>query len=65
MHVWVLENIKQEWIRESSVTQTVVWHSGHVARPEQEIDNGVTVGGMFGKRKRGRPITRWLDTLKP
>ena len=34
--------------------------SGNMVREEHGIE---MLGGMSGKRKQGRPRTRWLDTL--
>ena len=32
-------------------------------RDERGMENDVMLGEMSGKRRRGRPITRWLDNV--
>ena len=61
--VWVLENIKPEWTLQSRVAQTSFRYFGHVVREERGMENDVMLGEMSGKRRRGRPRTRWLDNL--
>ena len=36
---------------------------GHVVRQERDMENDVMLGELSGKRRRGRPITRWLDSV--
>ena len=62
-NVRVLENIKPEWTLESRVTQAALRYFGHVVREEREMENNVMLGEMSGKRRRGRPKTRWLDNV--
>ena len=62
-YIWVLENIKPEWTLESRVTQAALTCFGHVVRAERRIENDVMLGEMSGKRRRGRPRTRWLDNV--
>ena len=56
-NVRVIENIKPEWTLESRVTQAALRYFGHVARQERGMENDVMLGGMIGKRRRGRPRT--------
>ena len=60
-NIWVLEKSSQNghWHRG--------WHKqlyfGHVVREERGMENDVMLGEMSGKRRRGRPRTRWLDNV--
>ena len=63
MNVWVLENIKPEVTLESIVAQAALTNVGHVVRQERGMENDVMLGEMTGKRRRGRPRTRWLDNV--
>ena len=43
------------------------WHKqlyfGYVVGEERGMENDVMLGEMSGKRRRGRPRTRWLDNV--
>ena len=60
----VFENFKPEWTLESRVTEAALRYVGHVMREVRGMENDVMLEGMSGKRRQGRPRTRWLDTLK-
>ena len=62
-NVWVLENIKPEWTLESRVAQASLRYFGHVVAEERGMENDVMLGEMSGKRRRGRPRTRWLGNM--
>ena len=62
-NVRVLENIKPEWTLESRVAQAALRYFGHVVREERGMENDVMFAEMSGKRRRGRPRTRWLDNV--
>ena len=59
----VMGNIKPEWTLESRVAQAALRYFGHVVREERRMENDVMLGEMSGKRRRGRPRTRWLDNV--
>ena len=42
-NVWVLENIKPEWTRESRVAQAALRYFGHVVREERGMENDVVL----------------------
>ncbi|KAI0221995.1 hypothetical protein LSAT2_026737 [Lamellibrachia satsuma] len=63
-NVWVLENVKPKWTLESRVIKAALSYFGHVVRKERGMENDVMLGGMRRKRRRGRPRTKWLDTIK-
>ena len=62
-NAWVLEKIKPEWTLESRVAQAALRYFGHVVREEHGMENGVMLGEVSWKRRRGRPRTRWLDNV--
>ena len=53
----------REWTLESRVAQAALRYFGHVVREERGMENDVMLGEMSGKRRRGRPRTRWLDNV--
>lgn len=62
-NAWVLRIIKPEWTLESRVIKAALSYFGHVVRQDGGMENDVMLGGMSGKRRRGRPRSRWLDYL--
>ena len=60
---WVINIIKPEWTLESRVVQAALSYFGHVARSEG-MEKMVMLGKVGGNRRRGRPRTRWLDSIK-
>ena len=62
-NVWVLENMKPELTLRSRVAQAALRYYGNVVREERGMENDVMIGEMNEKRRRGRPITRWLDNV--
>ena len=55
--------MKPERTLESRVAQAALRYFGHVVREERILENDVTLGEMSGKRRRGRPRTRWLNKV--
>ena len=53
-------NIKPERTLESRVAEVALRYFGHVVREEGGMENDLMLGEMSGKRRRGRPRTRWL-----
>ena len=53
-------NIKPERTLESRVAEAALRYFGHVVREEGGMENDLMLGEMSGKRRRGRPRTRWL-----
>ena len=39
------------------------FYFGHEVREERGMENDVMLWEMSGKRRRGRPITRWLANV--
>ena len=59
-NISIIDNIKPEWMLESKAALS---YFEHVVRAGG-MEDDVMLGRMNGARKRGRPIQRWLDTLK-
>ena len=38
-------------------------YSGHLMRRVDSLEKTLTLGGIGGRRKRGRPRMRWLDGI--
>ena len=62
-NVWVIDNIKTEWMLESRIVKASLCYFGHVIRAGG-MEYEVMVGRMVGYRSRGRPRQRWLDSIK-
>ena len=60
---WVINTINPEWTLESRVVKAALSYFGHVARSEG-MEKMVMLGKVGGNRRRGRPRTRWLDSIK-
>ena len=45
------------------MAQAALIYVERMVREERGIENGVMLGEMSGKRRRGRPRTRWLDNV--
>ena len=61
--VSIIENIKPEWTLESRVAKAALSYFGHLVRAGG-MEDDVMLGRMNGARKGGRPMQRWVDTLK-
>ena len=59
----VLERISPEMSLEGKITRQKLTYFGHVMRANS-LEKAMLMGMVSGKRKQGRPKTRWLDTVK-
>ena len=62
-NVWVIDNIKLEWMIESRIVKASLCYFGHVIRAGG-MEYEVIVGRIEGYISRGRPRQRWLDSIK-
>ena len=62
-NVWVIDNIKPEWMLESRIVKESLCYFGHVITAGG-MEYGVMVGRMGGYRSRGRPRQIWIDSKK-
>ena len=63
INVWIIDNIKPEWMLESRIVKASLCYFGHVIRAGG-MEYEVMVGRMGGYRSRGRPRQRWLANIK-
>ena len=40
-----------------------LWYSGHLMRRVDSLENTLMLGGIGGRRRRGRQRMRWLDGI--
>ena len=40
-----------------------LWHFGHLMRRVDSLEKTLMLGGIGGRRRRGRPRMRWLDGI--
>ena len=59
----VLERIKSGLSLEAKITRLRLIYFGHVMRANS-LEKSIMLGMVSGNRRRGRPRTRWLDTIK-
>ena len=62
---WVItcNTVNPEWTLESRVVKAALSYFEYVARSEG-MEKVVMLGNIGGNRRRGRPRTRWLDSIK-
>ena len=41
-----------------------LWYFGHLMRRVDSLEKTLMLGGIGGRRRRGRPRMRWLDGIK-
>ena len=59
----VLERIKSEPSLAAKITRLRLTYFGHVMRANS-LEKSIMLGMVSENRRRGRPRTRWLDTIK-
>lgn len=59
----VIERIRPELSLIGKVTKQKLSYFGHVMRANS-MENEMMLGMVDGDRRRGRPRTRWLDSIK-
>ena len=59
----VLDRIKPGSSLEAKITRLRLTYFGHVMRANS-LEKSIMLGMVSGNRRRGRPRTRWLDTIK-
>ena len=64
MNKWVLEQIKPKLVLEAKMTELRLSHLGYITRRQESLEKIIMLGKVEGSGKRGRPNTRWTDSLK-
>ena len=59
----VLARIRPEMSFNAKITKQKLTYFGHVMRANS-LEKAIMLGMVSGKRRRGRPKTRWIDTIK-
>ncbi|XP_064138149.1 EF-hand calcium-binding domain-containing protein 7 isoform X3 [Loxodonta africana] len=63
MNKSVLEEVQPECSLEAKMARLRLTYFGHVVRRDQSLEKDIILGRVQGQRKRGRPSTRWTDTV--
>ena len=59
-----LEQIKPELSLGSNMIKLRLSYFGHLERRQDSLEKTIMLGKAEGSRKRGRPNTRWTESLK-
>ena len=59
--MWVLEHVIPETLPEAKVKLS---YTGHIVRRQRSLQKTIVLGKIEGIRERGRPNTRWSDSVK-
>ena len=59
----VLEEIKPKSSLEAQMMKLRLSYFGHIMLRERSLEKDIMLGKVEGQRKRGRPATRWIDTI--
>src|SRR5437868_14204951 len=60
----LLDELKPNKSLEAMVVKQKLTYFGHVMRTEKSLEKSIMIGKVEGKRRRGRPRTRWIDGIK-
>ncbi len=60
----VLNRIKPDMSLKAKITMQWLTFFGHVMRADSSLEKSIMLGLVSGARRRGRPRTRWLDTIQ-
>ncbi|XP_049709425.1 uncharacterized protein LOC126058367 isoform X1 [Elephas maximus indicus] len=63
MNKSVLEEVQPECSLEARMARLCLTYFGRVVRRGQSLEKDIMLGRVQGQRKRGRPSTRWIDTV--
>lgn len=61
---WVLEQSKPLGSLEAKATQLKLFYFEHIMRRQGSLEKTVMLGKREGIRKRGRPTSRWIESIK-
>lgn len=60
----IIEEIQPDLCLQGKIMKLQLSYFGHIARRPHSLEHDMMFGYMDGKRKPGRPATRWTDTIK-
>ena len=59
----ILKQISPEISLEGMMLKLKLWYFGHLMQRVDSLEKTLMLGGIGGRRKRGRPRMRWLDGI--
>ena len=59
----ILKEIGPEYSLEGLMLELKLQYFGHLMRRVDSLENSLMLGGIGGRRRRGRPRMRWLDGI--
>ena len=59
----VLKEISPEYSLEGLMLKLKLQYFGHLIRRVESLEKTLMLGGIGGRRRRGRPRMRWLDGI--
>ena len=59
----ILKEISPGISLEGMMLKLKLWYSGHLMRRVDSLEKILMLGGIGGRRRRGRPRMRWLDGI--
>ena len=60
----VIVRVKPEMTLEAMMVKLRLTYLGHVMRRESSMEQNIMLGKIEGRRKKGRPRTRWMDNVQ-
>ena len=59
----ILKEINPEYLLEGLMLKLKLQYFGHLMRRVDSLEKTLMLGGVGGRRRRGRPRIRWLDGI--
>ena len=59
----ILKEISPGWSLEGMMLKLKLQYFGHLMQRVDSLENILMLGGIWGRRRRGRPRMRWLDGI--
>ena len=59
----ILKEISAGWSLEGMMLKLKLQYFGHVMRRVDSLEKTLMLGGIGGRKRRGRPRMRWLDGI--
>ena len=59
----ILKEISPEYSLEGLIVKLKLQYFGHLMRRTDSLEKALMLGGIGGRRRRGRPRMRWLDGI--
>ena len=63
IHQSILKEINPGCSLEGMMLKLKLQYFGHLMRPVDSLEKTLMLGGIGGRRRRGRPRMRWLDGI--